>query len=54
MITGVIVAAACAFAAIICYSSCVAAGRADRQSEAYFYLKMQEKEAEKKNENLKK
>jgi len=52
MITGVIVAAAVAFAALIGYASCVAAGRADRQSEAYFYLKMQEKEAEKRKEDL--
>lgn len=53
MIFSIIVAIVIAFATIICYSSCVAASRADKQSEEYFYLKMQEKEAEKKNENLK-
>ena len=53
MIFSIIVAIAIAFAAIICYSSCVAASRADRQSEEYYYLKMQEMEAKRKNENLK-
>ena len=53
MIFSIIVAIAIAFAVIICYSSCVAAGRADRQSEEYYYLKMQEKKAQKRNENLK-
>ena len=53
MITGIIVATVVAFAALAGYASCCAAARADRQSEAYFYLKMQEKEAQKKNENLK-
>ena len=53
MITGIIVAAVVAFAALAGYASCCAAARADRQSEAYFYLKMQEKEAQKRNENLK-
>jgi hypothetical protein len=53
MIFAIIVAGVFVFGALICYASCAAAGRADRQSEAYFYLKMQEKEAEKKNENLK-
>ena len=53
MITGIIVATVVAFAAIAAYASCCAAARADRQSEAYFYLKMQEKEAQKRNENLK-
>lgn len=53
MITGIIVATVIAFAAIVCYASCCAASRADRQSEAYFYLKMQERDAERKNENLK-
>ena len=41
------------FGALVCYASCCAAARADRQSEEYFYLKMQEMEAERKNENLK-
>ena len=53
MIFSIIVACVIAFAAIVCYSSCVAAGRADRQSEEYFYLKMQEMDAERRNENLK-
>ena len=53
MITGIIVATVVAFAALAGYASCCAAGRADRQSEAYFYLKMQEKDAERKKENLK-
>ena len=53
MITGIIIAVAVLFAALVGYASCWAAGRADRQSEAYFYLKMQEKEAQKRNENLK-
>jgi hypothetical protein len=35
MITAIIIAAACAFAALACYASCVAAGRADEQSERY-------------------
>lgn len=49
MIFSIIVACVIAFAAIICYASCVAAGRADRQSEEYFALK----EAERRSENLK-
>lgn len=49
MIFSIIVAIVIAFAAIICYSSCVAASRADRQSEEYFALK----EAERRSENLK-
>ena len=53
MITGIIVATVFAFGALVGYASCWAAARADRQSEAYFYLKMQEKEAQKRNENLK-
>ena len=53
MITGIIVATVIAFAALAGYASCCAAARADRQSEAYFYLKMQEKEAKERNENLK-
>lgn len=35
MITAIIVAIACAFAALVCYASCVAAGRADEQTERY-------------------
>lgn len=53
MIFSIIVAIVVAFATIVCYASCVAASRADRQSEEYFYLKMQESDAERRNENLK-
>ena len=53
MIFAIIVAGVFVFGGLVCYASCAAAGRADRQSEAYFYLKMQEKEAKKRNENLK-
>ena len=50
MIFSIIVAIVFAFAAIVCYASCCAAARADRQSEEYFLLKIQKKETE----NLKK
>ena len=53
MIFSIIVAGVFVFGALVCYASCAAAGRADKQSEAYFYLKMQEKDAERKSENLK-
>ena len=53
MIFSIIVACVIAFAAIVCYASCCAASRADRQTEEYFYLKMQETDADRKNENLK-
>ena len=53
MIFSIIVAIAIAFAVIVCYASCCAASRADRQTEEYFYLKMQETDADRKNENLK-
>ena len=53
MIFSIIVAGVFVFGALVCYASCWAAARADRQSEAYFYLKMQEKDAERRNENLK-
>lgn len=49
MMFSIIVAIVVAFSAIVCYSSCVAASRADRQSEEYFALK----EAERRSENLK-
>ena len=39
------------FGALVCYASCCAAARADRQSEEYFRLKIQEKDAEKHNDN---
>ena len=50
MIFSIIVAGVFAFAAIVCYASCCAAARTDRQSEEYFALK----EAERRSENLKK
>ena len=53
MIFAIIVAGVFVFGALVCYASCAAAGRADRQSEEYYYLKMQEKEAKKQNKNLK-
>ena len=52
MIFSIVVAGVFVFGALVGYASCVAAGRAD-QNEEYFYLKMQEKEAKKRNENLK-
>lgn len=48
MIFSIIIACVIAFAAIVCYASCCAAARVDRQSEAYFYLKMQETDADRK------
>ena len=51
---GIILAIVFLFGALICYASCCAAARADEQSEAYFYLKMQEMDAKRRNENLKK
>lgn len=53
MIFSIIVVSVFAFAALVCYASCAAAGRADKQSEEYYYLKMQETEAKRKNKNLK-
>ena len=50
MIFSIIVAVVFVFAALICYASCCAAARADRQTEEYFALK----EAERRSENLKK
>lgn len=38
----IIIVSALAFAALVCYASCCAAARADRQSEEYFALKEQE------------
>lgn len=49
MIFSIIVAVVFVFGALICYASCSAASRADRQSEEYFALK----EAERRSENLK-
>ena len=45
----IIIAVVFVFAALICYASCCAAARADRQTEEYFALK----EAERRSENLK-
>ena len=53
MIFSIIVACVFVVGALICYVSCWVAGRADEQSERYYYRKMMEKEAKKKNENLK-
>lgn len=53
MIFSIIVASVFVIGGLVCYVSCWAAGRADRQSEEYFRLKIQEKEAKKRNENLK-
>ena len=43
MIFSIIVASIFAFGALVCYASCSAAERADRQSEEYFALKEQER-----------
>ena len=51
MVFSIIIAITIAFAALVCYASCCAAANADRQSEEYFRLKMQEKDAEKHNDN---
>lgn len=53
MIFAIIVAGVFVFGALVCYASCAAAGRADRQSERYYYRKKLEKEAKKQSENLK-
>lgn len=53
MIFSIILASVFVIAALICYASCCAAANADRQSEEYFYLKMQEMDAKKLSENLK-
>lgn len=42
MIFSIILAGVFVFGALICYASCCAAARADRQSEEYFALKEQE------------
>ena len=52
MMFSIIVAGVFALGALVGYASCVAAGRAD-QNEEYFFLKIQEKKAQKRNENLK-
>ena len=43
MIFSIILAGVFVFGALICYASCSAAARADRQSEEYFALKEQER-----------
>lgn len=45
----IIIAVVFVFGALICYASCCAAARADRQTEEYFALK----EVEKRSKNLK-
>lgn len=52
-IFSIIVAAVFVFGALICYASCCAAANADRQTEEYFRLKIQENEVKSKTENLK-
>lgn len=47
----IVVAAVFVIGGLICYSSCCAAANADRQSEEYFRLKMQEKDMEKYHDN---
>lgn len=42
MIFSIILAGVFVFGALVCYASCCAAARADRQSEEYFALKEQE------------
>lgn len=49
MIFSIVLASVFVFGALICYASCCAAARADRQSEEYFALK----EAERRSKNLK-
>ena len=51
IIFSILVATAILFGALVCYASCCAASRADRQSEEWFRLKMQEKDVEKYNDN---
>ena len=53
MIFAIIVASVFVFGGLVCYASCWAAGRADEQSERYYYRKRLEKEAKKQSENLK-
>lgn len=50
-IFSIIVSGIFVFAGLVCYASCCAALRADRQSEEYFRLKIQEKDAEKYHDN---
>lgn len=47
MIFSIVLASVFVFGALICYASCCAAARADRQSEEYFALKEQERKSEK-------
>ena len=49
MIFSIILASVFVFGALVCYASCCAAARADRQSEEYFALK----EAKRQSKNLK-
>lgn len=42
MIFSIILAGVFVFGALVCYASCCAAARADRQTEEYFVLKEQE------------
>ena len=53
MVVAIVVAGVIAFAALVCYSSCYVAGRADRRTDEWFRLTIQENEAKSKSENLK-
>lgn len=43
MIFSIMVASVFVFGGLVCYASCVAASRADRQNEEYFALKEAER-----------
>ena len=47
----IIVAAVFVIGGLICYASCCAAANADRMSEEYFRLKMQETDMQRKTED---
>lgn len=47
MVFSIIIASVFVFGALVCYASCCAAARADRQTEEYFALKEQEGKTEK-------
>ena len=50
MVVSIVVAGVIVFAALVCYSSCYVAGRADRRTDEWFRLKIQENERKKQNE----
>lgn len=51
MIFSIIVASVFVIGGLVCYASFAAAANADRQTEEWFRLKMQEKDAEKYHDN---